>query len=354
MKDSKPIQLLTTWQIAGLIILSIRFVQGWIFWAGGSRRFIYAPSKLDPHSSVWLANKLQSAMPGALLGVGHIISYLLSHFWLLYMALIAFSLLELVSGICLILGLFSRISAFSTAIINIILMLSFGWEGGTCLDEWTMAVSSFAMALTLILSGSPIYSLDNLLLKRFPPLQQHNLFKLFASGPLSDQLLKRLAILFWIIAIIFTTTTYNYFRGAIFSEYHPGPVSPTAFQLTLSNSKLTADRKLQFTIQVSGGTTSVPSHIMRIELKDSTNRDYQTWTSQELAALPSDLIKNSYLYNKITTGPYGLVAPVSANATVTLPISFQPQQGINYILQVYTIDGKKWSTPITFSPRPAM
>jgi hypothetical protein len=35
-------------RIAGLAVLSIRFIQGFIYWGGGSRRFIYAPAKLDP------------------------------------------------------------------------------------------------------------------------------------------------------------------------------------------------------------------------------------------------------------------------------------------------------------------
>ncbi len=48
------------------------------------RACIYAPAKLDPHNSSWMANKFQSAMPGALLGTDQVIAYMLQHFWLLY------------------------------------------------------------------------------------------------------------------------------------------------------------------------------------------------------------------------------------------------------------------------------
>src|SRR5258705_8012467 len=72
---------------AALVLLSIRFIQGFVYWGGGSRRFIYAPAKLDPNASSWMANKFQSAMPGALLGTGHLIGFLLHHFYLLYAAL---------------------------------------------------------------------------------------------------------------------------------------------------------------------------------------------------------------------------------------------------------------------------
>ena len=36
------------WRIAAIALLSTRLIQGFIYWGGGSRRFIYAPSKLDP------------------------------------------------------------------------------------------------------------------------------------------------------------------------------------------------------------------------------------------------------------------------------------------------------------------
>src|SRR5712672_3437834 len=61
-------------RIAALALLSIRFIQGFVYWGGGSRRFIYAPAKLDPNAANWMANKFQLAMPGALLATDHIIA----------------------------------------------------------------------------------------------------------------------------------------------------------------------------------------------------------------------------------------------------------------------------------------
>ena len=79
------------WRLVGIVLLCVRFVQGWIYWGGGSRRFIYAPSKLDPSAHHWMANKFQTAMPGALLGMEHVVSYMLQHFYLLYAVVIFFS-----------------------------------------------------------------------------------------------------------------------------------------------------------------------------------------------------------------------------------------------------------------------
>src|SRR5260221_115526 len=63
-----------TLRVAALALLSIRFIQGLVYGGGGSHRFIYAPAKLNPNAANWMANKFQSAMPGALLATDHIIA----------------------------------------------------------------------------------------------------------------------------------------------------------------------------------------------------------------------------------------------------------------------------------------
>src|ERR1700738_2256211 len=120
-------------RIAALGLLSIRFIQGFIYWGGGSRRFIYAPAKLDPNAANWMANKFQSAMPGALLGTDHIIAFLLHHFYLLYASLILFSAVELITGLLLMTGLLTRAAALVSIALSVVLMLMFGWQGGTCI-----------------------------------------------------------------------------------------------------------------------------------------------------------------------------------------------------------------------------
>ena len=159
-----------SWRVAALALLSVRFIQGFIYWGGGSRRFIYAPSKLDPHMATWMANKFQSAMPGALLGTDHVIAFLLHHFYLLYAALIIFSAGELIAGVFLMAGFLTRAAALTSMGFSIVLMLMFGWQGATCIDEWTMAASNLAMGATLMLAGGGAFSIDSALLARWPSL----------------------------------------------------------------------------------------------------------------------------------------------------------------------------------------
>src|SRR3981081_2327259 len=127
------------WRIAAIALLSIRVIQGFIYWGGGSRRFIYAPSKLDPSAHSWMANKFQTAMPGALLGTDHLISFMLTHFYLLYAGVILFSAAEFIVGAMLMTGLLTRLAALFSIGFSVLLMLMFGWQGGTCICEWTMA-----------------------------------------------------------------------------------------------------------------------------------------------------------------------------------------------------------------------
>ena len=56
-----------------------------------------------------MANKLQTAMPGALFGLDRALAFLLNHFWLLYAAILLFSAVELIVGFALMAGLLTRL-----------------------------------------------------------------------------------------------------------------------------------------------------------------------------------------------------------------------------------------------------
>jgi thiosulfate dehydrogenase [quinone] large subunit len=199
-------------RIAALSLLSIRFIQGFIYWDGGSRRFIYAPSKLDPNAASWTANKFQSAMPGALLGTDDIIAFLLHHFYLLYASLILFSAVELISGLLLMTGLLTRAAALVSIALSVVLMLMFGWQGGTCIDEWTMAACNLAIGATLMLGGSGAFSLDNALLARRPTLAQRGWFRWISGAlplPIQSDSFQKLALSAFAATIAFNVATYN-------------------------------------------------------------------------------------------------------------------------------------------------
>src|ERR1700688_963522 len=237
------------WRVAAIALLSVRVMQGFIYWGGGSRRFIYGPEKLNPDAHTWMANKFQSAMPGALLGTDHLIAFLLHHFWLLYPAVILFSAAELIVGAALMAGLLTRLAALASVGFSILLMLMFGWQGATCIDEWTMAACNLAMGATLVLAGSGAYSLDNMLLRRNPALTDRAWFRWIGGSlplPLQATRYRNLALALFAFTAIFNVGTYSYYRGSVYSAFHSGPVSPTRHNYALNDGVLLSDGSVRF------------------------------------------------------------------------------------------------------------
>jgi thiosulfate dehydrogenase [quinone] large subunit len=128
-----------------------------------------------------MANKLQGGMPGAVLGLGHVLSHILHHPALVYWLLVLVSAAELLSGLGLILGVMTRLSAMVSIALSVSLMLVFGWQGATCIDEWTMASATFAMACTVFATGSGTWAVDGWLMRKNPQLANAGWFRWFGS-----------------------------------------------------------------------------------------------------------------------------------------------------------------------------
>ena len=339
------------WRIAAIALLSVRTIQGFIYWGGGSRRFIYAPSKLDAWGGHgWMANKFQSAMPGALLGMDHVISFMLQHFWLLYAGVILFSAAELIAGAMLIAGLLTRLSAAVSMAFSVVLMLMFGWQGATCIDEWTMAAANLAMGATLLLAGSGAWSLDNVLLRRSPALAGRAWFR-WASGslplPLTDAAFRNLGLVLLAFVLAFDVSTYSYYRGSVIGPFHGGPVSPTKHHFALTDAALQPDGGVRFHIYLDGGTPEAPAHAMKAELLGSDGNVLAGWNTEALTRLPQSAIVNDYAYNKFKAGPYGLVAEMGAAATITLPAppDAKPAAGV-VTLKLTDVNGRAFTTKL--------
>jgi thiosulfate dehydrogenase [quinone] large subunit len=333
------------WRAAAIALLSVRLIQGFIYWGGGSRRFIYGPEKLDPDAPTWMANKLQSAMPGALLGTDHLIAFLLHHFWLLYPAVILFSGAELIAGAALMAGLLTRLTALVSVSLSMLLMLMFGWQGGTCIDEWTMAACNLAMGTTLVLVGSGAYSLDNVLLKRNPGLADRAWFRWLGGSlplPLKDTAFRNLGVSFLAAVLTFNIGIYSYYRGSVVTPFHSGPVSPTRHHFALSDGALLPDGGVKFHIYLDGGTPEAPAHIMKAELTAGENEPLETWNTETLTRLPAESIHNDFAYNRFKAGPYGIVAEMGAMATIRLPPQPNLHPPRNTTLRLTDVNGRSF------------
>ena len=357
LADDAPVlnEGLRTWRIAALAMLSTRIIQGFIYWGGGSRRFIYAPSKLNPDAPTWMANKFQTAMPGALFGTDHLISFMLHHFWVLYAGVILFSAAELVVGAMLMAGALTRVAALVSMGFSILLMAMFGWQGATCIDEWTMAACNLAMGATLLLGGSGTWSIDNVLIQRNPALATSLWFRWMAGSlplPVKDIGFRNLALAVLAFVLAFDVGTYSYYRGSVVTPFHGGPVSPTKHHLALSDARRLPDGSVRFHVYLDAGTPEAPVHVVAADLLDADKQPIAHWDAAALSALPKTAFANDYAYNKFAPGPFGIRAPVSAAATVTLtpPHATSGRTGSAGFLRLTDVDGRSFTVALDGVP----
>jgi thiosulfate dehydrogenase [quinone] large subunit len=339
-------------RIAALAMLSIRFIQGFVYWGGGSRRFIYAPAKLDPNAASWMANKFQSAMPGALLGTDHIIAFLLHHFYLLYASLILFSAAELIAELLLMTGFLTRAAALISIGLSVVLMLMFGWQGATCMDEWTMAACNLAIGATLMLGGSGAFSLDNALLAHKPALAERGWFRWISGAlplPMRSGTFQKLALAVFAATVVFNVATYNYYRGSVITPFHGGPVSPSKHHLDLTDGVLLPDGAVRFHAYLDGGTAAAPSNVMTAMLKANDGSVLEQWDGAALSRLPNSAITNEFAYNRFAPGPFGLRAEMGAMATIALPAVSGTDTGSlrnASTLQLRTVNGNTFNVAV--------
>jgi uncharacterized membrane protein YphA (DoxX/SURF4 family) len=341
------------WRTAALALLSVRVIQGFIYWGGGSRRFIYAPSKLNPDAPTWMANKFQTAMPGALFGTDHVISFMLHHFWLLYAGVILFSAAELIVGAMLMAGALTRVAALVSMGFSVLLMAMFGWQGATCIDEWTMAACNLAMGATLLLGGSGAYSIDNVLIRRNPALAEKPWFRWMAGSlplPLEDIPFRNLAFAVLGFVLVFDIGTYSYYRGSVVTPFHGGPVSPTKHHLTLSDAVLLPDSSVRFHVYLDAGTPEAPAHVVAADLLDASNQPLAHYDAAALSALPRSAFMNDYAYNKFAPGPFGIRAPMGAAATMTLPPPASGATPQARFIRLTDVDGRTFATTLDGKP----
>ena len=342
----------------GLGLLAVRVIQGFIYWGGGSRRFIYAPDKLNPDAPHWMAHKFQTAMPGALLGLEHVIAFMLQHFWLLYSGVILFSAAELIAGLFLMAGLFTRISALLSMIFSVLLMLMFGWQGATCIDEWTMAACNLAMGTTIFLCGSHLWAVDNVLLRKKPRLAESPVFRWTCGTlplPLKAGAYKRLALGLLAFVVVFNVGTYSYYRGAVFTPYHPGPVSPTIHHLTLTDGRYYSEGNITVHAYLDAGTPEAPVHIMDAWLEDEQGNKLMRWNTEALSSLTQKNFQNDFAFNQFKSGHYGIQAIVGSAALIRLPVNKSSESRNiphNTPLKIVLMDaeGNSFEAPLTRIP----
>lgn len=364
LSESRSTNLSESFALLGMTALAIRLVQGFILWGGASRRLFYkwgvvngasVPIKMDPSSPGYVANKLLHAAPGSPLGPA--IHWMVGHSLLLYALVWVWTLAELFIGVGLIFGLFTRLWAFGSLLINISLMVLFGWMGSTCVDEWTMAAAGFAMGTTLMVSGGGTWSLDHYLMQRWPQLGESRWMRMISSGALPELASKkglRWVGVLGLIALAFTMGFYQYYRGAVISPLG-WRVNFNKRDLKLSHLVVDADGRVQFRGYANQGPDTDWTYIVGARLVNANGQVVEQWKGSQLSALPKVDLVNDFTQPwaaQVKAGPYGLRIKTGAIARVKLPatISTSGLKPGQYDLQLQAVSGKVYKTTATLPP----
>jgi uncharacterized membrane protein YphA (DoxX/SURF4 family) len=343
--------------LVGIMALAIRLVQGWIFWAGASRRLFYDfqnihgaeyAVKMDPHAAGYVANKLVHAIPGSVFP--GLLEWVVMHGHFLLLMVWLWTLMELVVGVGLIFGLATRFLAFVSVGLNVSLMLIFGWMGSTCVDEWTMAAAGFAMGATLMMTGGGSWSLDQWLSHRAPALGERGWFRLLFSGPLSLDGSRRWGIWLGVASMVFTVGSYQYLHGAVFSSLH-ARVNFHKYNVALTHLQLNNDGSIRFHTYIDAGPDTGKLYLIGAAVLNAQGQAVEDWSGKQLGALPKSAIDNKFTQpwaSKITPTQYGIGGITGAKAVISLPPITALPAG-SYTLRLTDIDGKHWQKAVTLN-----
>lgn len=330
----------------GLSSLATRFTLGFILWGGFSRRAIYAVApadgnhfKLDVDHANFVGNKIAAAYPGSympdlLVDVIQNVSLMNFTMWL-------FSFAELAVGLALIFGFATRLASVGGMLLNLGMMLVFGWMGSTCLDEWTMAAFGFGISAAVYITGAGYYSIDNKLSNT--KISQWKIFPWLFSGPLplNNDGLKKFSLWVTALTFLFIVGFYNSLHGATFSKLKPR-VGFHHQNIKISDVHVKEDGSLSFYGYVNAGPDTQKGYVIKAELKDEFGDNVSTWSGTTMANNAE--IDNTFKMawgSKFVRTRFGFGGKTGAQATIVLPATgdTEVEEGEIYTLKLSQIEG---------------
>ncbi len=322
---------------AGSFALALRLVVGWTYFSAFWRRLIIE-NKMNPEEAGYIGEKFNHFLPNAL-GIKPLIEYLVSNPDLLLWAMWAFTIIEAIVGLFIMLGLFTRLMSLGVLGLATGILLGSGWIGTTCLDEWQIGILGMATGFTLFFTGGGKYSLDNVWLQK-TRFGQHKLFNWVASGiiPLKNKTIHKIILSGSAIILFMTLYTNQVFHGGVWGTLHNKSVKPI---VEISDANLT-NNKLTFSLFRVEGADVYGSFLIGITLKDANGNVVLDYSGDDLAQFPLKNIHNHYVA-KVKPGKHSLVIPLGAKADILIDsFDIQELSAGSYKLILTDISGITW------------
>lgn len=326
----------------GLLTLAIRLVVGWTYFSAFWRR-VALDNKLDPESTGYIGEKFNHFLPNAL-GIKPIIQYLVENPDILWINMVAFTIIEGIVGFFIMFGLFTRLMSIGVFGLAMGILLGAGWIGTTCLDEWQIGILGIATGFVLFLTGSGKYSLDNYLMNNNFIFTHKKWFHWLGSGdlPVKERAFPKVVLIGSILILGITLMTNQVFHGGLWGSLHNKSVKP---KLEITEGKINHNT-LSFDLYRTEGVDVYGSWVIGIELLDHNNNSIIQYTQEDLAMLDHKNISNYYVA-KIKPAKHSLLVPLGAKATLRLDNdALSSLAKGTYTLKITDISGIFWEHTI--------
>lgn len=326
-----------TFDVNSLVPLALRLVVGWTYFSAFWRRLILE-NKLIPEEAGYIGEKFNHFLPNAL-GIKPLIEYLVTHPDALWINMAAFTIIEGIVGLALILGLFTRLMSIGVFLLALGILLASGWIGTTCLDEWQIGILGLASGFTLFLTGSNYLSVDGYFITKKSAFTHTKWFRLLGSGELNLGSHKKILLVVAFSIFGLTLFTNQYFHGGVYGTLHNKSVKP---KLEISNLKIDRN-EVSFDVFRVEGVDVYGSFLIGISLKNESGKHLLQLDGNDLAQLSPQAISNYYVA-KIKPGKHSLVIPLGSKAKIRIPIDNKwDLQKSAYTLTLTDISGATWT-----------
>ncbi len=324
--------------LPGLFSLSLRLVIGWTYFSAFWLRLVLE-YKLIPDTNGYIGEKFNHFLPNAF-GIKPVIEYLVTHLGDLHLAMVAFTVVEAIVGLFIMLGLFTRLMSIGVFGLAFGILMGSGWLGSTCLDEWQIGILGLAGGFSLFLAGSGGYSVDNYLTGTGLSFTRKKWFPWIASGLLPVNNLKPLVLFFSFFIFGVALLTNQVFHGGVWGKLHNLSVKP---KVEISNVRV-EDSNLNFEVYRTEGIDVYGSFLVGIEVLNEKGEVVKSLDANDLSRFSPGNIKNLYVA-KVKPGKHSLVIPLGAKADISINL-----KGVavnrDYSLRLIDVSGMEWTARI--------
>jgi thiosulfate dehydrogenase [quinone] large subunit len=332
---------------AGLVLTPARWIADFMFLSAFIRRVISQPVKLDPTAKEYVGHSFAHFLPHSIV-ITPFINYLVQHPHVLFPFMVLFTALEGLVGLLLIIGLLTRLSSIGSGLLSLGILLGSGWLGSTCVDEWQIGSLLVGLGGVIAVSGGGPISLDALLARRWPSLEDKGWFRLLFSGDNPQRTegkgLRTSVIVTGIVTAFIMLATYQAFHNGLWGKLYNDSKLP---QVQISGQSVASDGALHLTLYRSGGPDTYGAFIVAIQVL-SQGKPVEVYTPKQISALPKSAIKNELKLSQAKVNHFALVLPLAAKTSISLPpaapnLALSAGQELTVI--VYDVSGQKWSAP---------